>query len=448
MLTRRQLLVTGLAAGAATQLPRMARAAPLRLRAMSFDGTILPGTLTRGLMGYTNGAPPVLRLTQGQPAEIAVENALQEVTTVHWHGLRVPMDQDGVPYLTQFPIGVGETYSYRFTPQDAGTYWYHPHCNTFEQISRGMAGLLVVDEAEDPGFDADIPLLIRDFRLDDAGAFLPLSALRNAARGGTFGTVHTANWQVDGATRAPAGGLVRLRLAVADVTRIYTLSVVGAAAAMVIALDGHPLPKPLPTGQVRLAPGQRADIALVMPDAGEVTVQMTLGGGKIHPLHRLIVQGTPLRRSLSDLAPLPQNPVIEPDLAKAQVIDFTLGWTPEGGSGIDSPCGDTPYAFWSINRQVWPGDSPDPGGPIATLTLGQSYIFRLRNETQNAHPVHLHGHAFRVLGGTGGFTDTVLLDAHATAEVAFVADNPGDWVLHCHVIEHQKTGLTAYIRVV
>lgn len=447
MLTRRQLLVTGLAAGAATQLPRMARAAPLRLRAMSFDGTILPGTLTRGLMGYTNGPPPILRLTQGLPAEIAVENALQEVTTVHWHGLRVPMDQDGVPYLTQFPIGVGETYSYRFTPQDAGSYWYHPHCNTFEQISRGMAGLLVVDEAEDPGFDADIPLLIRDFRLDDGGAFLPLSTPRNAARGGTFGTVHTANWQVDGATLAPAGGLVRLRLAVADVTRIYTLSVVGAAA-MVIALDGHPLPTPLPEGQVRLAPGQRADIALVMPDAGEVTLQMTLGGGKIHPLHRLIVQGTPLRRSLADLAPLPPNPVIEPDLAKAQVIDFTLGWTPEGGSGIDGPCGDTPYAFWSINRQVWPGDSPDPGGPIATLTLGQSYIFRLRNETQNAHPVHLHGHAFRVLGGTGGFTDTVLLDAHSTAEVAFVADNPGDWVLHCHVIEHQKTGLTAYIRVV
>ena len=446
MLPRRQLLVTGLAAGAATQLPRMARAAPLRLRAMSFDGTILPGTLTKGLMGYTNGPPPILRLTQGQPAEIAVENALQEVTTVHWHGLRVPMDQDGVPYLTQFPIGVGETCSYRFTPQDAGTYWYHPHCNTFEQISRGMAGLLVVDEAEDPGFDADIPLLIRDFRLDDGGAFLPLSTPRNAARGGTFGTVHTANWQVDGATLAPAGGLVRLRLAVADVTRIYTLSVVGAAA-MVIALDGHPLPTPLPQGQVRLAPGQRADIALVMPDAGEVTLQMTLGGGKIHSLHRLIVEGTPLRRSLADLAPLPPNPVIEPDLAKAQVIDFTLGWTPEGGSGIDGPCGDTPYAFWSINRQVWPGDSPDPGAPIATLTLGQSYIFRLRNETQNAHPVHLHGHAFRVLSGTGGFTDTVLLDAHSTAEVAFVADNPGDWVLHCHVIEHQKTGLTAYIRV-
>lgn len=447
MLSRRQLILAGLAAGSALQLPRMARAAPLRLRAMAFDHDILPGKVTGGMMGYADGPSPVLRMKQGQPAEITVENTLDEVTTVHWHGLRVPNDQDGVPYLTQFPIGLGESHTYRFTPQDAGTYWYHPHCNTFEQISRGMSGLLIVEEADDPGFDADIPLLIRDFRLAEDGTFLDLSLPRNAARGGTLGTVSTANWQVDGATMAPAGGLVRLRLAVTDVTRIYDFSVAGATAVEIVALDGHPLPAPQPLTALRLAPGQRADLALVMPQTGEVQIAMILGGGKLRPLHRLRAEGTPLRRTLADRKPLPSNPVAEPDLGTAEVIDFTLGWTPEGGPPATSICGDTPYAFWSINRQVWPGDSPDAGAPIATLALGKTYVFRLRNETQNSHPVHLHGHAFRVLGGNGGFTDTVLLDSHATVEVAFVADNPGDWVLHCHVIEHQKTGLTAYVRV-
>lgn len=447
MLSRRQLILAGLAAGSALQLPLMARAAPLQLRAMALDHEILPGKVTRGMMGYGGGPSPVLRMKQGQPTEITLENTLDEVTTVHWHGFRLPNDQDGVPYLTQFPIGVDETYTYRFTPQDAGTYWYHPHCNTFEQISRGMTGLLIVEETEDPGFDADIPLLLRDFRLDEDGRFLDLSIPRNAARGGTLGTVSTANWQVDGATMAPAGGLVRLRLAVTDVTRIYDLSVTGPTAAEVIALDGHPLPAPVAIAGLRLAPGQRADLALVMPATGEVQLSMILGGGKLHRLHRLQAEGEPLTRKLSDRKPLPANPVAEPDLATAEVIDFTLGWTPEGGPPATGPCGDTPFAFWSINRQVWPGDSREPGAPIATLALGKTYVFRLRNETQNSHPVHLHGHAFKVLGGNGGFTDTVLLDSHATVEIAFTADNPGDWVLHCHVIEHQKTGLSAYVRV-
>lgn len=452
-LTRRQFCLTGLAAGTALSLPGFARATPLNLRATALDHALLPGPVTTGMMSFApDGPPPTLRLKQGQPSQIMVENALEEVTTVHWHGLRIPNDQDGVPYLTQFPIGVGETYRYAFTPQDAGSYWYHPHCNTFEQISRGMTGLLIVDEASDPGYDADVALNIRDFRLGPDGQFIALSVPRNAARGGTLGTVSTANWQVDGVTEAPAGGLIRLRLVVTDPTRIFALSVTGAADTRLIALDGHPLIGPQTTGEALLAPGQRADFALRMPATGEVQILMTLGGGKTRPLARLRATGTPLTRSIVSLPALPPNPVAEPDLANAETLDLTIGWTPEGGPAKSSVCGDTPFAFWSINRQVWPGDSPDPAAPLATLALGQTYILRLKNETQNDHPIHLHGHAFRLLRSTTRTlpqitTDTALLQAHETVEVAFVADNPGKWVLHCHVIEHQKTGLSAYLRV-
>lgn len=461
---RRTFLATGIVALAGIPLARkVGAAAPVEhhLVANAFDGTLRPGRVTTGMMSYAEGAPPpALRLRQGQPARITLTNRLQEVTTVHWHGLRVPNAQDGVPYLTQFPVGVGESYTYEFTPPDAGTYWYHPHCNTLEQISRGMAGMLIVEEAEDPGFDADIPLQLRDFRLASDGSFLPFWTARGAARGGTFGTLATANWQVAPQIAAPAGGLMRLRLLVSDVTRIFRLRLAGAEARL-IALDGYPLPAPEPLDTVlELGPGQRADLAVLMPatpDARVTLMRETPADGPDADLAVLVAQGPDLGRRLAELRPLPANPVAEPDPARAERLDFVIGWTPEDTTGGASVCGDIPYRFWSINRKVWPGDfPPDPArplDPLATLRQGQGYVFRLFNESPNRHPIHLHGHTFRVIGSNkrtlrGNLTDTAMVEAQETIDIAFIADNPGDWVFHCHVIEHQKTGLTGFVRVV
>jgi FtsP/CotA-like multicopper oxidase with cupredoxin domain len=435
---------------------------------------IMPDVITQGIWGYgAADGPRVLRLTQGVPARILVTNDLDEVTTVHWHGLRVPHDQDGVPYLSQFPIGTGETHAYAFTPQDAGTYWFHPHCNTLEQIARGAAGVIVVEETEGAGFDADEVLQLRDFRLGPDGQFSAFTKARNAARGGTLGTVITANWQPEARLTAPAGGLLRLRLAVTDVTRVYRLAVAGAEA-RVVALDGHPVAEPLGiaalpaadgtepaavagTWPLILAPGQRADLAIAMPEAGaEVALEMTLPGHQRRVVARIRATGKPLGRTIADLRPLPANPVAVPDPASAERLDFVVGWTPEGTPGTSGICGDAPFRFWSINRKLWPGegapDPADPLAPLATLGLGKSYIFRIRNETQNHHPIHLHGMAFKLLSSNRRdlppvWGDTALLLAEETVEIALVADNPGDWVFHCHVIEHQKTGLAGLIRV-
>ncbi|HEX9857290.1 MAG TPA: multicopper oxidase family protein, partial [Paracoccaceae bacterium] len=406
--------------------------------------------------------PPVLRLRQGQPARITVENRLDEVTTVHWHGLRVPNAQDGVPYLTQFPIGAGESYTYEFTPQDAGTYWYHPHCNTLEQISRGMAGMLIVEEAEAPDFDADLALQLRDFRLGGDGQFLEFWKARAAAREGTLGTVATANWQVAPRLAAPAGGLLRLRLAVTDVTRLFRLRLRGPGAdqARIVALDGHPLAQPEALeAALHLGPGQRADLVIAMPaEAGArlTLIRETAAGAEDAVLAELVAEGPDLGRRIGSLVPLPPNPVAGPELARAEKLDFVLGWTPEGAPSNGSVCGDIPYRFWSINRRVWPGDLPpdpaDPLAPLAELKRGRSYVFRLVNESPNRHPIHLHGMTFRLLNSNkralrGNLTDTALVEANETVDIAFVADNPGDWVFHCHVIEHQKTGLAGFVRV-
>ena len=124
----------------------------------------------------------------------------------------------------------------------------------------------------------------------------------------------------------------------------------------------------------------------------------------------------------------------------------------QGDAPLPSICGSLGYTFWSINRVAWQGDVPSPIEPLAVLKQGRSYILRFRNESPNAHPIHLHGHSFRLLRSNKRplpplVTDTVLLLKEETLEVALIADNPGNWAFHCHVIEHQKTGLTGYIRV-
>lgn len=226
---------------------------------------------TTGLVSTRpGGPPPVLRLRQGQRFNARVINGLDDYTTMHWHGLRLPNAMDGVPYLTQFPIAPSEAFDYSFTPPDAGTYWYHPHCMTMDQMALGLTGVMVVDEHDDPGFDSEVILNLRDFRLGDDGEWLDLWTPRGAARAGTLGTVMTANWRRDPIYGAPAGGLVRLRLAATDTTRIYRIFVPGMDG-RVIAWDGHPLrvPVEVPTEAAphMLAPGQRLDLALRMPSS-------------------------------------------------------------------------------------------------------------------------------------------------------------------------------------
>lgn len=459
LLTRRAalgVLAGGATAGGAFLLgsDRLARgAAPdHRLQASVLDYPLRGNQVTKGMMSFAaEGPPPVLRLRRGEKAVIEVANTLDEPTTVHWHGLRIPNDQDGVPYLTQWPIMQGETLRYAFAAPDAGTFWYHPHCNTLEQMGRGMTGVLIVEDDEDAGFDRELVLNLRDFRLGGDGQFIEMFKARQAARGGTLGTVMTANWREAPTYDLPAGSLVRLRLVATDVTRVYRLSLTGAEARL-IALDSHPTPPAYQPEEIVLSAGQRADLALRMPATeGGTAVLSTRLSNRSVALARLRATGRNAGRSLDELRPLAPNPVAEPSLAEAEVMPFVFGWGP-ADRPASSICGTLGYTFWSINRRPWPGDLPQAPGALAVLKKGRSYIFRLRNETRYSHPIHLHGLTFRLLASDRRklpslMTDTALLQANETMDIALVADNPGDWAFHCHVIEHQKTGLTGYIRV-
>lgn len=419
----------------------------------------LRDNVTSGMVSLSPDAPPpVLYGKQGEVMRLPVRNTLPDYTAMHWHGLRIPNNMDGVPYLTQMPIGSGEVFDYEFTPPDAGTYWYHPHCMTMEQMAHGLTGVMVVAEAEDPGFDSEQVVNLRDFRLDEEGAFLPAYTARGAARAGTFGNVQTANWLDGPIYDHAAGGLVRLRVVNTDTTRIYKIHLQGAEV-RIIAWDGHPveLKFAVPSAEAPLlvGPGQRVDFAVQMPTGEGQTVDLMakFPGQQHRSMACLRAVGASASRELRELRPLPVNPAAKPDLSKAELHEFVFGWTPEGGEPTNGFCGSLGYNFWSINRKPWPGDAAQGVGPLAMLEMGKSYVLRLRNESPNLHPIHLHGLAFVPLNSNLRslpplMTDTMLLLKDEIVDIALVADNRGDWAFHCHVIEHQKTGLTGFIRVI
>jgi FtsP/CotA-like multicopper oxidase with cupredoxin domain len=457
---RRTLLAGGAAvaaAGAAAPLVSMVAGAgpPARtiLEPRETEFELVAGAPTRALLSYADQGPaPELRVRQGEPISVLLRNRLDEPTTVHWHGIRLPNAVDGVPFLTQPFVHKGEAFDYTFTPPDAGTYWYHPHCNSLVQMGRGLGGLLIVGEARDPGYDADIALNLRDWRLGPDGQLAALYVPRQAARAGTFGTVRTANWRQEPGYDAPSGGLVRLRLAATDVTRVYRLALEGAEA-VIVALDGNPLARPLaPAGNEMLAPGQRMDLVVRMPDEEGRTVELRDHSSQAAAtLARLRAAGASRRRDLRDVVPLPANPIPAADLSSATAIALELTATAEQVAR-SAYCGDLGLSFWAINGKPWPGSSPDPLAPLVELKLGRSYVLRLHNRTPQAHPIHLHGMSFRLLQSDrrelpSVYTDTALIQSDERIEVALVADNPGDWLLHCHVIEHQETGMTGFVRV-
>ena len=475
--SRRGLLAGALAMGGLAALPLrgVEGEAPPRtvLRAGEVERRLVPEQAAPSRLRLYNGeVMPVLRLRRGQPAELRLENGLpDEHTTIHWHGLRIPHGMDGVPYITQPPVEPGESFTYRFAPPDAGTFFFHPHCNTVEQLGRGLAGVLIVEDAAEPAFDADLVLAYKDWRLNPDGSLGPFLTLKGAAGPGTYGSLHSVNGlplkgEVAPDFAVPAGGDLRLRLLNLDVTRLLDLYVVGADA-WLIATDGMALP-PLPLSALpyaawRLGPAMRADLALRMPaEAGAVVELRNLRGTRPDLIARLTAIGPTLERPPFVPPALPGPHLPEPRLDGAPVVPMafetvaTRSPPPPELAGL--PFADdlclAPRTLWAINGRTWPEQGhAHPPQPLAALRQGRSYILELDNRSKQSHPIHLHGHSFKVLSSSTDpdlpvhWADTTLVGPGERRRIALVADNPGDWMFHCHIIEHQETGMMGLVRV-
>ena len=412
---------------------------------------ILPNRSTPGL-GFNGQFPaPVIRAQQGKPIRILFVNKLSQATTIHWHGIRIDIKMDGVPFLSQAPVQPGETFLYEFTCPDAGTFWYHPHMHSVEQLGKGLVGALIVDETETPAFDADVVIGLKDWRLDKHGQFLPLSIPRQAARAGTLGTVESVNGEQRPTFSVPAGGLVRLRFLNMDSSRVYHLNLKGFEA-HIIAIDGSPVADPRPLSTHDMGAGMRLDVAVRLPaETGQDIIVYDKKGRGHFELCRLQTVAPKQALQNTELSALPANPLPALDLENAAHLRFEFEW-----AGALSPIGRNgkiDQTFWTINRRAWEGmHAGNLPAPLATLPLGKTIVMELHNATPHGHPIHMHGIIFTVLSSDKRTidpfqSDTVLLERNERATIAFVADNPGRWMFHCHVIEHMKTGLMGYITI-
>jgi FtsP/CotA-like multicopper oxidase with cupredoxin domain len=445
-----------LAASAATALaPCVVLAQPrvnkLRLAdaRQSLVGAAHPATDVWAYNGTVPG--PVLRYRQGDRLRIEVENALGVETTVHWHGIRLPNAMDGVPNLTQPPIAAKDgRFLYEFDLPDAGTFWYHPHLGSAEQLARGLSGALIVEEREPPAVERDVVWLLSDWRLDRQAAIVPnFGNAMDASHAGRIGNTVTLNGVVPESLAVRAGERIRLRLINAANARVYGLAFEGHEP-RIVALDGHPV-APHWNGRVVLGPGMRADLILDCGAAPGSSHRVIDNFYRERAYQLLKIQygaQAPLRKSFAPVPRLPANPLAEPDVAKAQAHRIVFS----GGAMGSIPDQERHKGmFWSVNGKPVPEHAH--GEPLLRLKRGHSHLIELVNSTSWHHPIHLHGHVFRVLTREGKevvprqWADTVLLDPDTHAEIALVADNPGDWMLHCHVLEHQATGMMVVVRV-
>lgn len=449
-----------LAASAASALPLPALAAPdMRLRAAPARVRLVPEPWgTTDVWSYDGTVPgPVLRARQGERLRVAVENALDAPTTVHWHGLRLPNAMDGVPGMTQPPIAPGATFTYEFDLPDAGTFWYHPHMQSSEQVARGLYGALIVEEAEPPRVDSDLTWVLDDWRLTpEAGISEDFGHRHDQSHAGRLGNTVTINGRIPEGQRLRPGARLRLRLVNAANARIFGLDF-GPLAPRIVALDGQPVTPHAPEGgMVTLAPAQRADLILDMPSSpgAQVTVVDRFYPRQAYEMVSLVTDGAPLRDAAPDwpvaLAP---NPLPEPDLSNAIRHEVTFTGGAMGGMILREMGIETAHhgnGFWFLNGQA--GEGHDHA-PLLLLQEGRSHVISMTNATAFHHPIHLHGHSFRVLARDGRPTphlewrDTVLMAPREKVEIGFVADNPGDWMFHCHILEHQAAGMMAVLRV-
>lgn len=469
-ISRRALLVSSMGAVFAVALPlRRPLAAAgefheFHLTASPASAQITPKAGKTATWAYNGSVPgPLLRVRQGDNVRVTLDNRLAEETTIHWHGMRVPNGMDGVPHLTQKPVGPGEKFVYEFVARDAGSYWYHPHQRSFEQVDRGLAGAFIVDEKQPLEADRDMLWMLDDWRLDDAGQITDdFGGMHDMTHSGRIGNWLSLNGRPPGNLTVRRGERIRLRVINAANARIFALGFAGHTP-QIIALDGQPVEPHTPEfGRIVLGPSMRADIILDMmgqPGARFAVSDNFYPGMEYSLLDIVYDDSTPLRtRPLDAPIHLPANPLAEPDLALAERHEIVFGGGMMGGMGMAMMDGRSVgmremmgnRMAWAVNGVVATGHLDKP---IFTLRRGSSHILALNNDTAWHHPIHLHGHVFRLVSRNGKPTrlrewgDTVLLAPREQAEIAFAADNPGDWMLHCHILEHQQGGMMTTIRV-
>ena len=396
-------------------------------------------------MTYDGQVPgPTISAKVGDELVVEFTNDLDEETTIHWHGLRISDQMDGNPRI-QNPVQPGETFTYRFVLPEAGTYWYHPHTNSNEQMEKGLYGAIVVRDVDDPEYDLERVIVLDDILLERGVTMLPPFLARHPElMHGRYGNLLLTNGELSELSRASAtqGDVERWRIVNTANARTMELSVRGAIW-RVVAVDGGKLREPYTTDRLMVPVGQRYD----------VEVSYDEGGAAVELISHVLT----LNEDGSDVVEVP-SPVFRVDVAESadtpRVIDWPILPALESREAdrevtldLDAVADPATGTAWRINGQKF------PHRPLFIFQQGETVRMRIVNMLGPEHPFHLHGQFFEVIepgtvpGPQPGLKDTVLIPGLETVEVLAHMDNPGRWMIHCHILEHAQLGMMGEVIV-
>jgi FtsP/CotA-like multicopper oxidase with cupredoxin domain len=363
---------------------------------------------------------PELRVRQRDLVQVTLVNKdVDDGVTIHWHGVHVPNAEDGVAGVTQNAVLPGERYTYRFRPHQVGTFWYHTHQVSSEEVRRGLYGALVVlpERASTSGFD--ITALAHNFSGVDV-----------------LGADDRPQRQV-----VPRGTPVRIRLVNTDsFTRRFVLS---GTSFRVLAIDGADLNGPglISRQTLELGAGARYDVGFVMP-ATPVRLGVKDSSAAM----------TFSREGNVDAPPVAFDEMFDPGAygrPKQMPFDAAGAFDRHFTMDIDRKLGffDGGFGYqWTVNGRIFPDT------PMYVVREGDLVKVTITNESGSTHPMHLHGHHMLVLSrdekpvsGSPWSVDTLNVLDGETYEVAFRGDNPGVWMDHCHILPHAAEGLTMHL---
>ena len=412
----------------------------VELEARETEWEFSPGRVTRA-WGYNGQVPgPTIEARVGDVLEVRLKNSLPEPTTIHWHGLRLPAAMDGTD-MVQHPIAPGETFTYRFLLPDAGTFWYHPHSNETVQLERGLYGAIVVRGESEPELDGERVLVLDDVALDRKGQIKP-PGWWIEKHDGRQGSTRLVNGRQEPELTMSAGQVERWRIVNASSARYVRLSI-GGRPFTILGTDGGLIDAPVTMSEILLTPADRVELA-VGPFEGGETLQIqalrydrhtiarprdesfaTLRVGPAAPVSRAVIPAT-----LRDIQPLVTGPV-------TPTREVHLGERASLTHGVE----------FSINNEQHHRDKP--------VVVGELQLWDVINDSMMDHPFHLHGFFFQVLEVNGeppafrSWEDTVNVPPKSRVRIAWMPDDrPGEWMYHCHILEHHAAGMMAHFEVV
>jgi FtsP/CotA-like multicopper oxidase with cupredoxin domain len=421
------------------------------LTAAPGTATVAPGTTIPALL-FNGALPgPTLAVTQGQTLRVRFVNGLAGHSSLHWHGLRLPSGMDGVIGVSRPAVAPGEEFISEFVAVDPGTYWFHPHVE--DQMTSGLYGALVVypaNPSDDPPYDQEQLVILHD-DTTAAGGFM--GGMSGGTAPGFAGNL------LNGATSAGQAPIVvqqgqKLRLRILNAA---------ARASYVIALDGHPLQvthadghrvQPVTTAAIPIGPGERWDAIVDLNNPGTWSLAVSSITNRNSVLVRGIVQYA------GSVVPPPAANFVPPNLSTGALLSYDqlAAFTPSGAItatpnrsytlNLAANMGPSGMTF-TINGQAWPNVTPFPVSLNDVVQLDLVNTNGLMTGSFR-HPMHIHGHLWRLMGTAGGtaappLKDTVLIQQvgqpWSTASVQFLADAPGEWPIHCHDAEHMMMGM-------